>query len=211
MRLLLEACCTSAQEAMEARKNGAQRIELCEDIAVGGVTPAADNIMATVLVGLPVNVLVRPREGDFVYNDDESEQILTDIWSCHKYGASAVVIGALTKDGDVDMPLMTRLVAAARSLGLGVTFHRAFDQCRDPFAALEQIIELGCDRILTSGQADTAFEGRELIAQLVQKAAGRIIIMPGAGITPDNLETIANDTKAVELHGTKICSRKLLS
>lgn len=109
------------------------------------------------------------------------------------------------------MPLMTRLVAAARSLGLGVTFHRAFDQCRDPFAALEQIIELGCDRILTSGQAPTAFEGRELIAQLVQKAAGRIIIMPGAGITPDNLETIANDTKAVELHGTKICSRKLLS
>lgn len=211
VKRILEACCTSAQEAVNARQCGASRIELCEDIAVGGVTPSAENIKETLLAGLPVNVLVRPREGDFVYSDDETEQILTDIWSCHKYGVSGVVIGALTKDGDIDMPLMKRLVAAAHSLGLSVTFHRAFDECRDPFTALEQIIELGCERLLTSGQAPSAYEGRELIAALVQKAAGRIIIMPGAGVNKSNLDEIQQFTGAVEFHGTKICTEKLLS
>ncbi|MCQ2186190.1 MAG: copper homeostasis protein CutC [Bacteroidales bacterium] len=212
MERLLEACCTCADEVAAAKRNGAGRIELCEDIAVGGVTPSAENIQAAVLYGLPVNVLVRPREGDFVYvADDEGIQMLKDIWACHKMGANGVVIGALTAEGEIDLPLMSRLVAAAHSLGLQVTFHRAFDECADPFRALEQIIELGCERLLTSGQAASAWEGRETIAKLVEQAAGRIIVMPGAGVTPQNLDELQRVTKAVEFHGTKLCTKELYS
>ena len=209
MSILLEACCTSAEQAARALEKGASRIELCECMEVGGVTPSEDNISATVALGLPVNVLVRPRGGNFVFSEEEERRMLEDIRMCRRCGASGVVIGALDPNGDIDMAMMERLVAEARGgkgeRRLSVTFHRAFDECRDPYSAFEQIVSLGCDRLLTSGQKPTACEGRELIAGLVRKAAGRITVMPGAGITPDNLAAIAESTGAVEFHGTRIC------
>lgn len=209
MSILLEACCTSAEQAARALEKGASRIELCECIEVGGVTPSEDNISATVALGLPVNVLVRPRGGNFVFSEEEERRMLEDIRMCRRCGASGVVIGALDPNGDIDMAMMEHLVAEARGekgeRRLSVTFHRAFDECRDPYSAFEQIVSLGCDRLLTSGQKPTACEGRELIAGLVRKAAGRITVMPGAGITPDNLAAIAESTGAVEFHGTRIC------
>lgn len=206
---LLESCCTNAVQARAALAGGAGRIELCEDIAVGGVTPDERNIADTVSVGLPVNVLVRPRGGNFVFSQEEEAEMLAGIDACRRLGAAGVVIGALTEEGEIDIPMMERLVARARGKGserrLSVTFHRAFDECAEPFKALEQIIGLGCDRLLTSGQKPSAYEGMELIAELVKRADGRIIIMPGAGITPANLDIIENETGAVEFHGTRIC------
>lgn len=209
MSILLESCCTTPEQAARAAEKGASRIELCECIEVGGITPSEENIRATVALGLPVNVLVRPRGGDFVFSREEEAGMLEDIRMCRRLGASGVVIGALDPEGNVDMSMMERLVAEARGKDGGrrltVTFHRAFDECRDPYEALEQIISLGCDRLLTSGQKPTAFEGRALIAGLVRKSAGRIIIMPGAGITPDNLAAMVESTCAEEFHGTRIC------
>lgn len=209
MARLLESCCTSAAEARTALEGGAGRIELCEDIAIGGVTPSEANIAETVALGLPVNVLVRPRGGNFVFNEEEERQMLRSIDACRRLGAAGVVIGALKEDGSIDLPMMGRLVSRARGNGserrLSVTFHRAFDECAEPFAALDQIIALGCDRLLTSGQKPSAYEGMGLIAELVKRAASRIIVMPGAGITPANLDIIENETGAVEFHGTRIC------
>lgn len=211
---MLEACCVSAAQAVAAKEGGAGRIELCREIQTGGLTPSAAEIIRTVAVGLPVNVLVRTREGDFVFDDAEVERMVGEIEMCRECGASGIVIGCLDSGGDVDMAKMRRMMAAARGDGgiggkrrLSVTFHRAFDCARDPFKALENIIELGCDRILTSGQKASAVDGMDLLAQLVEKAAGRIIIMPGAGIRPENLELIRKTTGAVEFHGTSICRK----
>lgn len=210
MARLLEACCVNAAQAKAALEGGAGRIELCEDIAAGGVTPAERNIAETVALGLPVNVLVRPRGGNFVFTAEEEARMLASIDACRRLGAAGVVIGALKEDGSIDMPMMERLVARARGNDgkrrLSVTFHRAFDECSDPAEALEQIISLGCDRLLSSGQQPSAGEGQELLAALVRQAGGRIIVMPGAGITPANLDEIEKKTGAVEFHGTRICS-----
>lgn len=210
MSRLLESCCISVTEAKAALEGGAGRIELCENIAVGGVTPPAESIAATVALGMPVNVLVRPRGGNFVFSVKEEAEMLASIDECRRLGAAGVVIGALTEDGGIDLPMMRRLIARARGGAgerrLSVTFHRAFDECAEPFTALEQIISLGCDRLLTSGQKASAREGCALIAGLVRRARGRIIIMPGAGITPSNLDEIAEKTGAEEFHGTRICS-----
>lgn len=212
MKRILEACCTSPEQVRAASLNGAGRVELCECIEVGGVTPSEKAVEESVVAGLPVFVLVRPRGGDFFFNREEEELMAGSIRRCRELGASGVVIGALNADWTVNREMMARLVTEARGNDkerpLAVTFHRAFDEVRDPFEALEEIIGLGFDRILTSGQEPTAFEGRKLIAELVERAGGRIIIMPGSGVTPDNLDIIADETKAVEFHGTKICSRK---
>lgn len=209
MGRLLEACCTSPAEARKAIAGGADRIELCDNIRIGGVTPDDASIVDTVALGKPVNVLVRPRGGNFVFSDSEEAEMARSIERCRSLGASGVVIGALKEDGSIDVPMMGRLIAAARGNGserpLSVTFHRAFDECAEPFAALEEIIGLGCDRLLTSGQQPSAYEGGALIAALVEKAAGRIIIMPGAGIKPENLDEIERITGAKEFHGTGIC------
>lgn len=140
---------------------------------------------------------------DFVYGEDEVSQMVEDIVFCRSVGAAGVVVGALTTDGLIDMPAVERLVAAAGPLS--VTFHRAFDVCReDPVEALEKIISLLCTRLLTSGMAPAAWEGRELIARLVRHAGGRLIIMPGSGVRPDNLAALAAATLATEFHGTAI-------
>lgn len=202
--MLIESCCTSLEAALSARARGAGRIELCEDLSVGGVTPSEDlaSSVISALAPLPVNVLVRPRGGDFVFDADEVQQMLDSIDMCKRLGAAGVVIGALTPEGDVDMDVMRRLISRARPLS--VTFHRAFDVCRDPLDAFGSVFELGCDRLLTSGHESSAFLGRALIAELVRRAAGRIIIMPGCGVRPDNIDVIAADTSAVEFHGTAL-------
>lgn len=224
MKPFCEVCCPSLEAVARAVAAGAGRIELCERLEVGGVTPSESLIKNALAVAgtVPVNVLVRPREGDFVYSEEEAAQMLESIELCRALGASGVVIGALRSDGSVDMSLMRRLLAAARPVAarpvsqsvaaqpvaalrpLSVTFHRAFDECSDPFAALEDIISLGIDRLLTSGHCANAWEGRFILKELVERAAGRIVIMPGCGITPANLDEIAAITAATEFHGSRI-------
>lgn len=209
---MLERCCTCVDEVREALACGAARVELCECLEVGGVTPSEELVSRAVQVGLPVNVLVRPRGGSFVFSDDEVRTMLDGIMMCRELGAHGVVIGALLPDGDVDMDNMRLLMAGARGKGnerrLSVTFHRAFDCCRDPFAAFEDIVGLGCDRLLTSGHEDTAPEGAALIAELVARADGRITVMPGSGVTPDNILDLAARTGAGEFHGTRLAALK---
>ena len=201
MEYFLESCCTDVEQIRRAQEAGARRIELCEKLAVGGVTPSAELLKAAISVAkVPVNVLVRPRRGDFVFSAAEADTMLRDIELCREAGAAAVVIGALDSRGDVDMPLMRRLCDAAS--GMSVTFHRAFDVCADPIAAFEDVLALGCDRLLTSGHESDAFKGRFFIAELVERAAGRIIVMPGCGVRRSNIARIAADTGAVEFHAS---------
>jgi len=204
MSLLREACCPSLEAVLAAGRTGACRIELCERLEIGGVTPSEALLRAALAAtDLPVNVLVRPRGGDFVYDEAEVEAMLESIRLCRALGANGVVIGALTPSGAVDLPVMRRLVAAAKG-GLSVTFHRAFDETADPAAALEDIIALGCDRLLTSGHAPDAFAGRALIGALVRQAAGRIVVMAGCGVRPGNIGQIARETGAPEFHSSCI-------
>lgn len=201
MEYFLESCCTDVEQIRRAQEAGARRIELCENLAVGGVTPSAELLKVAISVAtVPVNVLVRPRGGDFVFSAAEADTMLRDIELCREAGAAAVVIGALDSRGDVDMPLMRRLCDAAS--GMSVTFHRAFDVCADPLAAFEDVLALGCDRLLTSGHESDAFKGRFFIAELVERAAGRIIVMPGCGVRRSNIARIAADTGAVEFHAS---------
>ena len=201
----IEVCCTSVEDVMEAHLGGAIRIELCSAISCGGVTPShglTEEVIAEAgrKQGPAVNVLIRPREGSFVYSESEVRTMLSDIAFCRKAGADGVVIGALTPDGDIDIDNAGRLIAAAGEMS--VTFHRAFDVCRDPHTALEQIIDLGCDRLLTSGRKPDALAGANLISELVRQAGKRIIIMPGSGINPSNISMIESITGASEFHST---------
>ena len=210
MMYFREACCTSLEAVRAAERTGAQRIELCDRLEVGGVTPPEPLLRAVLAaMALPVNVLVRPRGGDFVYDEDEIQAMLAGIRRCGSLGAHGVVVGALTPAGQVDLPAMRRLLAAARASGLSVTFHRAFDETADPFAALEDVIALGCDRLLTSGHAPDAFAGRALIGALVQRAAGRIVVMAGCGVRPGNIAQIARESGAPEFHSSCISEKWL--
>ena len=203
---VLERCCTSAEQALEARENGAARVELCRDLSIGGITPERNLILAAVRTGIPVNVLIRPRGGNFVYSAEEIQQMISDIEFCRSAGVNGVVIGILHPDGSVNLEAMRLLIAAAQ--GMSITFHRAFDRCSNPQQALEDIISLGCNRLLTSGLQDTAPQGQTLIAELVKQAAGRIIIMPGSGVTPENINSLAAATGACEFHGTRLAAGK---
>lgn len=198
---LLEVCAATRPSLLAAIAAGAERVELCEDLAVGGVTPSADLIREAVAAeGLRVHVLIRCRAGSFVYTAEEVALMTEQIRQAKALGADGVVIGALTPEGDVDLSACRQWVAAAE--GMSITFHRAFDRCRHPQEALEEIIRLGCHRLLTSGQADTAYEGRALIADLVRQAAGRLLILPGAGVNPSNAAAILSATGATELHSS---------
>ena len=198
----IEVCSTSLDDAREAEAGGAIRIELCSAITCGGVTPSHGLIKSVVdaNLNLDINVLIRAREGGFCYTGTEVEAMCQDIEFCREAGVHGVVIGALTAEGDINMGACKKMVAAAGDMS--ITFHRAFDICREPFVALEQIISLGCHRLLTSGQQPSAEQGAEFIAELVKRAAGRIIIMPGAGINPKNIATIEQKTAATEFHST---------
>lgn len=187
--------CSIAQDA------GAHRIELCDNPADGGTTASYGFIKAArKKLHSDLFPIIRPRGGDFLYNDEEFEIMKTDIKICKELGCDGVVIGMLTKENKIDKKRCIALVELAYPLG--VTFHRAFDRTVDPFEALEDIIEIGCERILTSGQKQNAFDGAELIKQLIQKADDRIIIMPGSGVRSDNISSIAKSTGAFEFHSS---------
>ena len=198
--LNLEVCCADLQSVRAAKEGGAHRVELCQALGLDGLTPSAGMIESAVGMGIPVQVLIRPREGDFVYSEDEVLCMQRDIRFARQAGANGVVIGALKSDGSIDTDTVRRLVSEAE--GLSITFHRAFDVCSQPEEALEQIISLGCHRLLTSGQAATAEQGIPLLRKLVEQAAGRISIMPGAGVNPQNAHRILSETGAHEIHGS---------
>lgn len=196
----VEICANSVQSCLAAQEGGAHRVELCAAIPEGGTTPSYGEIVLAreLLTTTRLHVIIRPRAGDFLYSPLEIRAMLHDIELCRKAGADGVVFGCLTPEGEVDKPLMRRLMAA--SFGLSVTFHRAFDMTRDPRQALEDIIELGCDRILTSGQQPSAFEGMELLSELQRQAAGRIILLAGSGVNPGNIGEIQSKTGISEFH-----------
>lgn len=197
---IIEICANSAQSCVEAEAGGAKRVELCAGIPEGGTTPSYGEIRtAQALTSeIDINVIIRPRGGDFLYTSAEIESMLYDIELCKQLKVHGVVFGCLTADGDIDLPLMRKLIDASKPLS--VTCHRAFDVCKDPFKALEELIDLGCDRILTSGQQSDAVKGIPLLKQLVEHAAGRIIIMPGCGVRENNIAQIEAETGAKEFH-----------
>ena len=232
---LLEVCCGNPESVDAAVLGGARRIELCADLEADGLTPPTTWIRDAKAryPSLTVHVLVRPRAGDFVYSPEETEQMAQQVEEALEAGADGVVIGALTPDGDVDMPLMERLAGLVESYNLAaelqrsdlchaandshffpgpsrwvsITFHRAFDRCRRPFEALEQIIRLGCDRILTSGQEPTAEAGADMLRELQRRAGGRIGILPGGGVTPGNAARILAQTGCTEIHASASVTR----
>lgn len=199
MNYKLEVCLDSAESAIIADKAGADRVELCENLFGGGTTPSAGTIRtAREAVSLGLHVIIRPRKGDFCYSETEFRVMKEDIRFCREAGVDGVVIGMLTPEGRIDKERCARLVEEAGDMS--VTFHRAFDVCRDPWEGLEDIIELGCHRILTSGQESSVLEGAELIRGLIEKADERIIIMPGGDITERKLERVVKATGAQEFH-----------
>lgn len=201
--VLVEVASNSVQSAIAAQKGGAGRIELCGNLMEGGTTPAKSQIELTrEKVDILLNVIIRPRGGDFFYDDLEFESMKRDIELCGQLNCDGVVIGMLDADGNVDLKRNAELIEIARRYNLSVTFHRAFDRVKDVFAALEDVIGLGCDRILTSGGFENVFDGRFVIKDLIKQAEGRIIIMPGAGVNENNASEIIKLTGAKEIHGT---------
>jgi len=197
--MVLECCVNSAVSAIMAQLGGADRVELCENMADGGCTPSAGTIiLARKHLAIPIFVMIRPRGADFLYSIEEFEIMKHDIRMAKQLGADGVVFGILMPGGRVDMNRMKELVTLARPMG--VTCHRAFDMTRDPMEAVDDLMELGVDRILTSGQADSALEGAILIKKLIQHARNRIIIMPGHGIKEHNLQQVMKETGATEYH-----------
>ena len=197
----VEICCNSILSACNAKEGGAYRIELCQALGEGGTTPSAAAIEYCVNeLNLHTRVLIRPRGGNFVYNDAEMRVILRDIELAKKLGAHAVVIGFLTPEGDIDV-VKTRMAVDAAN-GMGITFHRAFDECSNPEEALEQIIDCGCHKLLTSGCKPTAWEGREMLQKIVRQSAGRIDIIAASGIVPENASQIIETTGVNEIHGS---------
>jgi copper homeostasis protein len=197
--MICEICVDSVAGVRAAKAVGAQRVELCADLLEGGITPSLGMIrQARKVPGIDLNVMIRPRGGDFLFNEDEFAAMRADIETAKAEGANGVVIGLLTAAGEIDVDRTRDLVALARPLS--VTFHRAFDVAAEPFGALETLIELGVDRVLTSGQEPTVLEGLPLIVELMQRAGDRILIMPGGGITARNIERIVGAARPREIH-----------
>jgi copper homeostasis protein len=198
---LLEIAVGNLHGALVAQQAGAHRIELCDNLREGGTTPSYGYLQqARGLLHIPVYPIVRPRGGDFLYSEAEFETMLADVQLCKQLGYEGVVVGCLLADGRVDEERTKRLVELAWPMG--VTFHRAFDRSRDAFEALEAVIACGCERILTSGQVPAAPDGALLIRQLVEKADGRISIMPGSGVRAANLAALMKTVGANEYHSS---------
>ena len=198
---LLEVAANSVASALAAQEGGASRVELCGALELGGLTPSCATIAITrERLRIPLYVLIRPRSGDFLYSDLECEAMQRDIEACVALGCDGVVLGALDAQGQVDRLRCRALIAAAGRLG--VTFHRAFDLSQNPSAALETLIELGCERVLTSGAHASAIDGAAQIRALLAQAAGRVIVMPGAGLDVRNIARLARSTGARELHAS---------
>ena len=201
MKYTLEICAGSLRSALAAQAGGANRIELCDNLAVGGTTPSYGMIKTCKsLLDIPVFPIIRPRGGNFVYSDEEFEVMKQDVICCAELGCEGVVLGILATDGGIDIERCTELVELAGNME--VTFHRAFDRCNDQEKGLEDIIALGCNRILTSGVAIYAEDAIPELKRLVDQAGNRIIIIPGSGITDQNFLKIATETGAFEFHST---------
>lgn len=197
--VVLEACVDSVESALAAQAGGADRVELCDDLLEGGTTPSAGSIeLCRERLHIPLHVLVRPRGGDFVYSDLELEVMQRDIALAGRLGAHGVVFGALQPDGSVDVERTRALLGVARPMT--VTFHRAFDFTPDADAALDALIVLGVDRVLTSGQAPTAKEGTRTLTRLVTRAAGRIGILACGSVSEENIAEITRLTGVREVH-----------
>ena len=198
--IAVEICVETVQGLRAAEIAGADRVELCACLDVGGLTPSAGMMRFAAERGLPARVLVRPRSGSFVYDDDELGVIERDVAAARSLGLSGVVIGAAREDGRLDRERLSRL--ADRCHGLGRTLHRVFDLTPDPFESLELAVELGFDRILTSGQAASAAAGAGLLARLVAAADGRITILAAGGVNADNLADLVRATAVREVHAS---------
>ena len=201
MKFGLEICVDSVDSALVAQSAGANRVELCANLIEGGTTPGCGTILAVrnnLSIGL--NVIIRPRGGDFLYSDVEYDIMRRDIDICGECGADGIVIGILRSGGAIDVERTAHLIEFARPMN--VTFHRAYDMCSDPVQGLEDVISTGAERLLTSGQKNSARDGEELIGKLVSLAGDRITVMPGGGINISNIAIIANATKAREYHLT---------
>jgi len=197
----LEICANSVVSALAAQEGGATRIELCENLNEAGTTPSYGQIMLVRrLLEIQIYTLIRPRAGDFLYTEHEFEIMQADVNNCINAGCDGIVIGMLKRDGTVDKERCTILADMARKNGLGVTFHRAFDVCSDYYKALGDIIDIGCERILTSGGKTTAIEGAGTIAHLVEKARGRVSIMAGSGVNELNVADLVRFTGVTEVH-----------
>lgn len=197
--MTVEIVVYNIDSALKAQQGGADRIELCDSPGDGGTTPSLGTIEAVRRqVSMDVYVMIRPRGGDFCYSRDEFYAMRRDLHHCQKMSVDGVVLGILNPDGTIDKVRCRELINLARPLK--VTCHRAFDMARDPFEALEDCIEVGFDRILTSGRHAQAVQGVDLIAQLIEKAAGRIAIMPGSGINENTVEEVVRKTGANEIH-----------
>jgi copper homeostasis protein len=195
----LEVIGFNIQSCMVAQQNGADRIELCHNPADGGTTPSSGFISAArELLHIELYPIIRPRGGDFLYGDEEYKIMVKDLLKCREMGCDGVVIGLLLADGSIDTQRSARLVELAYPMG--VTFHRAFDRTRDPYTALEQLIHIGCERVLTSGLRPLAMEGTEVIRELILQADERIIVMPGSGVRSTNVELLLEQTGASEFH-----------
>ena len=206
----LEICCYTVESALLAQEAGADRIEFCDNYQEGGTTPSSAAIEYVVQkLSIPVNVIVRPRGGDFLYSAAEFEVIKNDILKIKGLGANGVVTGFLKANGDIDLTRTREIVKLAGSME--VTFHRAFDMCRSPFEALGQLIDTGITRILTSGGKNRAADAVDTISEMINKAGDKMIVMPGSGITDLNLPEIMRKTKAVEFHSSakKFISSKM--
>lgn len=200
-KIEVEICCGDIESLHEAAKGGAKRVELCHALSEGGVTPPFSMIAAAKVLGIEsVNVLIRPRMGDFVYSDMEISAMIEDIRFAKRAGATGIVSGALLPDGSIDIDNTKKLIEAAE--GLEFVFHRAFDRASEPLKALETLIKLGCNRILTSGCSANAIDGIPLLKELVTIANGRIAIMAGAGVTPKNVAELVHAAGVAAVHST---------
>lgn len=197
----LEICVGSLQSALAAQIGGADRIELCDNLAEGGTTPSYGMLrQCKKLLKIPFFPIIRPRGGNFIFSNDEFEIMKEDVICCRDLGCEGIVIGILSSDGSIDTERCSELISLAGNME--ITFHRAFDRCSDLERGLEDIIQMGCHRVLTSGGKEYAFEGIEILKSLVTQAGTRIIIMPGSGINELNLHKIAKETAAHEFHTT---------
>lgn len=199
---IFEACVGSYNGAVRAEKLGASRIEFCDNLLEDGTTPSFGNIKKTInTLKIPVMVIIRPRGGNFEYSKDEAEIMIEDVRMCKELGAYGVVIGAL-KGKEIDLELTKRLVEEAKPMK--ITFHMAFDEIEDKKKAIDELVNLKVDRILTKGGMEDAIAGKDILKELVQYANNRIIIMPGKGVNKENREHLLEYTGAKEIHGSKV-------
>ncbi len=201
MKYIIEIATSDFLTTKSAVEGGADRIELCANLAEGGTTPSYAHIKkCREAFDILIYPIIRSRGGDFLYTKDEFEIMINDVKLCKELGCDGVVIGLLNMDGTIDIARTAQLIELAYPLG--VTFHRAFDRGKDPFEAMEQLIEIGCERILTSGQKPSVVDGVDLVAELNKKGDDRIIIMPGSGVRKENIKMLAEKTGCVEFHSS---------